>query len=122
MPKAVQSAPRTGGQLDTGQPPVLLEDLVQIVRCAEGYERRIDANKDLAILHWRPTVAQVVDWGLGDLVIERQLERAPRLGLPKGKAPAVPVDVVELQGPDVADPYAKPARENQNSEVPFPGG
>jgi len=71
MAKAVQTATRPGGQRHTGQPSVLVEDRVQIVRCAERYERRHGTNKDLAILRARPPVAQVVDQGLGDLVIER---------------------------------------------------
>jgi hypothetical protein len=105
---------------DVRHPGVLDQDLMQMVLVGERPDRGQVPQEHLRAVAGRPAMADVVDHRPADPFQQRQLHPVTGLGLRHGQPVARPVEVGELQPPDVDAAQPQPGDQQDDRVVPLP--
>ena len=101
-------------------PGVLDQDLMQMVLVGERPDRGQVPQEHLRAVTVRPAMADVVDHRPADLFQQRQLHPVTGLGLRHEQPVARPVEIGELQPPDVNAAQPEPGDQQDDRVVPLP--
>ena len=105
---------------DVRNPGVLDQDSMQMLLVGERPDRGQVPQEHLGAVTVRPAMADVVDHRPPDLFQQRELHPVTGLGLHHEQPVAGPVEVGELQPPDVNAAQPEPGDQQDDRVVPLP--